>query len=56
MIAVRARSLDELHSFISERMGQIDGVRYTETFIEMKKRTKILHLFSDPTISPTGSK
>ena len=56
MIAVRARSLDELHSFISERMGQIDGVRYTETFIEMKKRTKILHLFSDPTVSPTGSK
>lgn len=56
MIAVRARSLDELHSFISERMGQIDGVRYTETFIEMKHRTKVLHYFPDSKVSPTNSK
>lgn len=56
MIAVRARSLDELHHFISQRMGQIDGVRHTETFIEMKKRSKVPHYISDSKVSPTVRK
>lgn len=56
MIAVRARSLDQLHGFISQRMGQIDGVRHTETFIEMNKRTKVPHYISDSKVSPTINK
>ncbi len=56
MIVVRARSLEELHQFISQRMGQIDGVRYTETFIEMQKRTRVAHYISDPKISHTDPK
>lgn len=41
LLSVRTRSLDYLHTFISDSIGRVEGVRHTETFIEMKRRTKI---------------
>jgi len=35
---VRARSLNELHQFVAHKIGRIDGVRHTETFIQMKTK------------------
>ena len=35
-----ARSLDEMHKIVSEKIGRIDGVLSSESFIEMKTRTK----------------
>ncbi|MGQ9468828.1 MAG: Lrp/AsnC family transcriptional regulator [Nitrososphaerales archaeon] len=40
IVSIRTKSLDELHNLVSEKIGKIDGVLNTETFIEMKKRTK----------------
>ena len=40
MVSVRARSLDELHSTVSGKIGRINGVSHTETFIEMKRTSK----------------
>jgi Lrp/AsnC family transcriptional regulator for asnA, asnC and gidA len=40
VITVKAKSLDELHDIISERMGKINGILHTETFIEMKRKRK----------------
>lgn len=40
VVVVKARSLDELHEVVSARLGRINGVLHTETFIEMKKQTK----------------
>lgn len=37
IVAVKAKSLDELHKIISAKIGKVDGVVHTETFIEMKK-------------------
>jgi Lrp/AsnC family transcriptional regulator, regulator for asnA, asnC and gidA len=35
LVRVKARSLDQLHSTVSARMGKLNGVNHTETFIEM---------------------
>jgi len=40
IVSIRARSLDELHDLVSEKIGKINGILHTETFIEMKKRAK----------------
>ncbi|MCP8321426.1 MAG: Lrp/AsnC family transcriptional regulator [archaeon] len=40
IVSIRARSLDELHNLVSEKIGKINGILHTETFIEMKKRAK----------------
>ncbi len=40
IVKVKARSLDELHETVSARMGRINGVLHTETFIEMRKRER----------------
>jgi len=40
IISIRAKSLDELHNLVSEKIGKINGILQTETFIEMKKRAK----------------
>jgi Lrp/AsnC family transcriptional regulator for asnA, asnC and gidA len=41
-----ARSLDEMHQIISEKVGRIEGVQKTETFIEMRKTSR--ELISNP--------
>jgi Lrp/AsnC family transcriptional regulator, regulator for asnA, asnC and gidA len=38
LVRVKARSLDELHATVSAKMGKLDGVNHTETFIEMGRR------------------
>jgi Lrp/AsnC family transcriptional regulator for asnA, asnC and gidA len=40
LVNVRARSLDDLHNIISAKIGKINGVQHTETFIEMKRTRK----------------
>jgi Lrp/AsnC family transcriptional regulator, regulator for asnA, asnC and gidA len=35
-----AKNLDEMHRLISERLGRIQGVQRSESFIEMKRTTK----------------
>ena len=42
LVTMTARSLDEMHQLISEKIGRIEGVQKTETFIEMRKTTREL--------------
>jgi Lrp/AsnC family transcriptional regulator for asnA, asnC and gidA len=42
LITMNARSLDEMHQLISEKIGRIEGVQKTETFIEMRKTSRDL--------------
>ncbi len=42
LVTMYAKSLDEMHRLISERIGKIDGVLSSESFIEMKTRTKAM--------------
>jgi len=43
LVVVRTRSLDELHDTVSGRIGRINGVSHTETFIEMKRKEREPH-------------
>ena len=40
VISVSARTLEELHSIVIERIGKIEGVQNTETFVEMQRTDK----------------
>jgi len=40
LVTKNSHSLDEMHQLISERVGRIEGVQKTETFIEMRKTTR----------------
>ncbi|MEE8256102.1 MAG: Lrp/AsnC family transcriptional regulator [Nitrosopumilaceae archaeon] len=40
LVTMYARSLDEMHKIVSEKIGRIDGVLSSESFIEMKTRNK----------------
>jgi Lrp/AsnC family transcriptional regulator for asnA, asnC and gidA len=42
LVTMTAHSLDEMHQLISEKLGRIEGVQKTETFIEMRKTTREL--------------
>jgi Lrp/AsnC family transcriptional regulator for asnA, asnC and gidA len=42
LVTMNARSLDEMHQLISEKIGRIEGVQKTETFIEMRKTIREL--------------
>ncbi|HKU49304.1 MAG TPA: Lrp/AsnC family transcriptional regulator [Nitrososphaera sp.] len=42
LVTMTARSLDEMHQLISEKIGRIEGVQKTETFIEMRKTVREL--------------
>ncbi len=42
LVTMTARSLDEMHQLISEKIGRIEGVQKTETFIEMRKTSREL--------------
>jgi Lrp/AsnC family transcriptional regulator for asnA, asnC and gidA len=39
---MNAQSLDEMHHLISEKVGRVQGVQKTETFIEMRKTAREL--------------
>jgi Lrp/AsnC family transcriptional regulator, regulator for asnA, asnC and gidA len=40
LVTTNARSLDEMHQLISEKIGHVEGVQKTETFIEMRKTAR----------------
>ncbi len=40
LVTMYAKSLDEMHRMVSDNIGRIDGVLSSESFIEMKTRTK----------------
>ena len=40
LVTMNARSLDEMHQLISEKIGHIEGVQKTETFIDMRKTAR----------------
>ena len=46
LVTMTARSLDEMHQIISEKVGRVEGVQKTETFIEMRKTSR--ELISNP--------
>ncbi|NND86610.1 MAG: Lrp/AsnC family transcriptional regulator [Nitrosopumilus sp.] len=40
MIQVYAQTLEALHSVVIEKIGKIDGIQNTETFVELQKTDK----------------
>ena len=40
LVTMYAKSLDEMHQIVSDKIGRIDGVLSSESFIEMKTRSK----------------
>jgi Lrp/AsnC family transcriptional regulator for asnA, asnC and gidA len=42
LVTMNAQSLDEMHHLISEKVGRVQGVQKTETFIEMRKTAREL--------------
>ena len=42
MVTMYSKSLANMHKMVSEKIGRIDGIQSSESFIEMKSRTKIM--------------
>lgn len=40
LVTMYAKTLDEMHKLIADKIGRIEGVTSSESFIEMKTRTK----------------
>jgi Lrp/AsnC family transcriptional regulator, regulator for asnA, asnC and gidA len=40
ILSVFTRTLEELHKVVIERIGKIDGIQATETFVEMQRTDK----------------
>ena len=40
MIRVHATNLEELHSVVIDKIGKIDGIQNTETFVELQRTEK----------------
>ncbi|MDI1495171.1 MAG: AsnC family transcriptional regulator [Cenarchaeum symbiont of Oopsacas minuta] len=40
MVHVRAKNLEELHNIVIEKIGKINGINDTETFIDLQKTEK----------------
>ena len=40
LVTMYAKSLDEMHRIVSEKIGRIDGITSSESFIEMKTQKK----------------
>jgi Lrp/AsnC family transcriptional regulator for asnA, asnC and gidA len=40
ILSVYARTLEELHKVVIERIGKINGIQATETFVEMQRTDK----------------
>ena len=46
LVTMYSKSLEQMHKIVSEKIGRIDGVQSSESFIEMKSRTKIMPYLS----------
>jgi Lrp/AsnC family transcriptional regulator for asnA, asnC and gidA len=42
LVTVYAKSLDQMHKMVSEKIGRIEGIQSSESFIEMKSRAKAM--------------
>ena len=42
LVTMYAKSLDQMHKMVSEKIGRIEGVQSSESFIEMKSRAKAM--------------
>ncbi len=42
LVTMYSKSLEQMHKIVSEKIGRIDGVQSSESFIEMKSRTKVM--------------
>ena len=40
MVTMHTKNLNGMHQIVSEKIGKIDGIIGSESFIEMKRRTK----------------
>jgi Lrp/AsnC family transcriptional regulator for asnA, asnC and gidA len=40
IVNINASTLEELHNIVIERIGKIDGIQNTETFVEMQRTEK----------------
>ena len=40
MVTMYAKTLSDMHKVVSEKIGKIEGILGSESFIEMKRRTK----------------
>lgn len=40
IITVRAKNLEELHTVAIEKIGRIEGIQNTETFVELQRTDK----------------
>ncbi|NWJ29417.1 Lrp/AsnC family transcriptional regulator [Marine Group I thaumarchaeote] len=46
LVTMYSKSLEQMHKLVSEKIGRIDGVQSSESFIEMRSRTKIMPYLS----------
>ena len=46
MVTMYAKNLNEMHKVVSGEIGKIDGILGSESFIEMKRRTKSMPYLS----------
>ena len=42
LVTIYSKSLDQMHKMISEKIGRIEGIQSSESFIEMKSRMKAM--------------
>jgi len=42
LVTMYSKSLDQMHKMVSEKVGRIEGIQSSESFIEMKSRTKAM--------------
>ncbi|MDA8721159.1 Lrp/AsnC family transcriptional regulator [Nitrosopumilus sp.] len=42
LVTMYSRTLDQMHKMVSEKIGRIEGIQSSESFIEMKSRTKAM--------------
>ena len=46
LVTMYAKSLDQMHKLVAEKIGRIEGVQSSESFIEMKSRMKAMPYMS----------
>lgn len=51
LVAVSARTLEELHSVVTEKISRIEGLLSTETFVEMQRTEKEPHYLTQPLLA-----
>ena len=46
LVTMYSKSLEQMHKMVSEKIGRIEGIQSSESFIEMKSRTKAMPYMS----------